>query len=784
MSKKTKKESEKPVKLFTLDTETRGLFGDIFRVGLYTGDKYYATNTFKQLKSIMKQYTEKYDCHIFIHNLDFDLSKLAEDVLPNADLKNSIFINNNVTVFSTSINDSQTREEKEIISQPITFHDSNKLIMGRLKKICKDFGIEEKKAKIELKDHILELGWGRNRNGEPITDEKEYDEFESEGYYFMNVDPYEKELNEYLRNDCISLYEIMKTLIKLSNLPLGEFLKCPTTASLAMKVFQFNYEEDYERATSTNYLGKWGSFTESVVRDAYYGGRTEVFQPILKGGYHYDVNSLYPYVMKVNKIPFGQARHHEGEKAENVFRYWLNYRQGGGFLEVDIYIPENIHIPPLPAKREKKLMFPVGKLHGVWTFEEIELALEVGCKIEQIYQCIYFEKTDFIFKRFVEKYEKIKNESEGAKRTFAKLMQNSLYGKFGMKRIRETLLPASHKTKCEEKGYTYVEYTHPFMDEEFIEAKIPSYAKYIQPHVAAYVTSHARILLYKGLIAQHKKGEVAYCDTDSVACSETFDPEMVHSKEYGKWKLESVLEEGIFIQPKTYYERSKPIMKEIKKEIPVMKDGYYRVEEVTVKKELIIEETKKFKGVPNKYVQPLTRHTYMDIVNKLKELQVRSENGEKIKKEDAYYSIYKGEKKRIKFATTLKNGVDNFDLFTEVSKGILLINRQKRKMDYINNKTFPHAIYDYGESWEAEQLDEAMKEWENEFKEYDDIKEKVKMYGYIKIPEMGDQYYYEYQDLNNSVRKKYFRKNGLALDVWCKEANEDPALLMDELRGY
>ncbi|MFD7736535.1 hypothetical protein ACFV6F_39945, partial [Kitasatospora phosalacinea] len=123
------KSASKPVKILTLDTETRGLFGEVFRVGLYDGSRYRATNTFKNLKTVLSQYTTKYDCHVFIHNLDFDISKIAKDILPEADLKNSIFINNVVTVFKTGLNESQITEVNEIISQAITFHDSSKLVM-------------------------------------------------------------------------------------------------------------------------------------------------------------------------------------------------------------------------------------------------------------------------------------------------------------------------------------------------------------------------------------------------------------------------------------------------------------------------------------------------------------------------------------------------------------------------------------------------------------------------------------------------------------------------------
>ncbi|MBT2718063.1 DNA polymerase [Bacillus sp. ISL-57] len=680
--KKQKKEDKKPVKIFTLDTETRGLFGDIFRVGMYDGEKYFVSNTFKEIKNILSKYTINYDCHIFIHNLDFDLSKMATELIPTVDLNKSIFINNNVTVFQASITTAQHTEENDIITQPITLHDSNKIILGRLKKICKDFGLDSNQSKIELKDHILKLGWGRNKKGEPIKNKSEYDEFESEGYYFMNVDPWEKELNEYLRMDCVSLYEVITTLINISELPIHEFLKCPTTASLAMKVFQINYPEDYEKACSTNYYGVTGEKNEAFIRNSYCGGRTEVFTPYLEQGYHYDVNSLYPYVMKNFPIPYGKPTMYMGDKARQMFKYWYNFGQGAGFMEIDIHIPDTLHIPPLPAKRNNKLIFPVGNLHGTWTFEEIKVALEMGCKINKIYQCLFFDKVDFIFKDFIAYYEKIKTTSEGAKKTFAKLMQNSLYGKFGMRRLRRSLLPIEELDKCKEryrtKGYRYIVLNNPLIEgDEFIEADIASHAPYIQPHIAAYVTSLARIVLYKGIMEQLDKGQVAYCDTDSVACKAMMDDELVDDKEYGKWKLESEVVEGIFLQPKTYWEKHGEL-------------------EEDAEGNLMNKETKKFKGIPKRKMEDVTVDTYRQIFGKLQDIQRREEAGEKIPKEEAYFPLYlKAEKKRFKFATNLKNGQTNFDDDFEVTKGIILTNSQKRKMDYINNTSTPHKLNEW-----------------------------------------------------------------------------------------
>lgn len=694
-----KKKSEKPVKLFTLDTETRGLFGEVFRVGLYDGEKYSAANTFSTLKSIITRFAKEYDCHIFIHNLDFDLAKLAEDVIRETDLDHSIFINNNVAVYKTSLVETQIREECEIISQPITFHDSLKLISNMsLDKICKDFHIATEHAKMNLKDHILSLGWARDKYNRPTTNEKEYHKFNSEGYYFNHVHPEEKVLNDYLRNDCIGLYKVIEELIRMSQLDIHDFLKCPTTASLALKVYKKKYPEDYEMAVSTKiYFSKTeGKFYENFIREGYFGGRTEVFTPLLENGFHYDVNSLYPYIMKMNKFPVGKPNHYIGMQAEILFKDWLKRKKGAGFLEVDIYIPEDLFIPPLPRndklnpryEKFKKLIFPVGKIHGVYTYEEIELALEMGGRIDKYYQSVHFNRTAYIFRNFVQYFEEIKKNSEGALRTFAKLMQNSLYGKFGMIRNRETMLPYSALEMCEEKGYLYRIAEHPLIKgQKFIIAIVPSHAEYIQPHIAAYVTSLARILLYRGLIAQLGKGAVHYCDTDSIACQELFDPDMVDDKEYGKWKLESEIKEGLFLQPKVYYEKHKAYLKNETGEFILDDNG-----------NKIHKETKKFKGVPSKHISKLHRGTYFDIYERLKEIQRKTEAGEMISEEEEKYLLYEKDEKRVKFGTALKNGEKikyNFDHKLEVRKCLILTSRQKRNMDYIRNTSKPHVVHDY-----------------------------------------------------------------------------------------
>lgn len=671
MNKKRQKKIKRPIKILTLDTETRGLFGEMFRVAIYDGadNKYYAANTINEIKNTLIKYSIKYDCHVFIHNLDFDLAKLASELIPNALLDKSIFINNNVTVFSTSLVESQAIEENDIIPQPITLHDSNKIIMGKLSKICKDFGLDEYQSKIDLKDHILSIGWGRDREDQPTSDPDQYDPFNSEGYYFKHVDPWERQLNEYLRMDCVSLYHVITTMIELSELEIDDFLRCPTTASLAMKIFQKNYKADYKKATSTIYAGKFGEAAEMFVREAYCGGRTEVFIPEILDGFHYDENSMYPYAMKTRHIPYGKPIMYSGQKAHDIFSYWYNTDQGAGFIQCDVYVPTDMFIPPLPLKRFNKLIFPTGNITGTWTFHELKMAIDYGCSVHKIHHCLYFEKTAVIFKNFVEYFEEIKNTSKGAKRLFAKLMQNSLYGKFGMKRIRKTLLPYSEKSKCEERlqqeNLRYFEFENDLYG-KFIEAEVISKQEYIQPHIAAYITSYARMNLFEVLQLQLEKGYVAYCDTDSIVCEKELPPDYIDDLEYGKWKKEAELKSGLFLQPKTYAEHEST--------------GHINL---------------KFKGVPKRQLDEMNYDSFTAILNRLKEIENMEAAGIEIPKEEYYYKLFDGIEKRHKFAATLKSGHTDFDRIMYVKKGMLLNNMQKRKMYYNDNTSAAHELKEW-----------------------------------------------------------------------------------------
>jgi len=184
----------------------------------------------------------------------------------------------------------------------------------------------------------------------------------------------------------------------------------------------------------------------------------------------------------------------------------------------------------------EKLYFPIGKLNGVWTTEELLIAESLGCRIQKVFKAIYF-RTEAILRDFVVKLYRLKKEAEEPARTIAKYLLNSFYGKFGQSPVKKVYITEADAPKGswpimkpdgEPSGFAFYERT--------------SNAAYLLPHISSAVTSMARLHLLSRL-----NENVYYCDTDSVFTPESLDT----GKEIGEW---SFVGEGEcqFWQPKLY----------------------------------------------------------------------------------------------------------------------------------------------------------------------------------------------------------------------------------------
>lgn len=626
------KKHKKPIKIITLDTETyNGLLGRLKRIAIYDGITVTYGYKFQDVEKVLIGFFENgFDVHVYIHNLEFDARKIPEifrqDII---EWGKCCLINNKFAKISTKY---------------YTIHDSFKLLPMSLKKLSKSFEVEN--GKLDLWEEVQAL----------------YPEQYTDIVDFLDRCHVDNELYlKYLGYDVISLYEVLYKFMDLLGITEQEFITRLSTASISRYIFQNGYKGkafQHDGEAKTDYemmcLFKWHNGNvdgynrldiEDKIRQSYFGGRTEVFKPMLQNkGFHYDVNSLYPSRFKL-PYPIGKPEISVGEYAKNKFEKWQKFKLGLGFVKARVFIPMQ-HIPPLPV-RMSKLVFPCGEVIGTWTYNELDYAIkECGVEVLEIYETIHFPKTFPIFANFVQVFYKMKEDATKNKnealRTLAKLILNVAYGYTGMRRDdKSQLKPISEMEKHKDEIMSYDE------DLGFIEIPSEIHSQYIQVQIASYVTSYARLVLLDALRSAEKSGaNVYYCDTDSIVTDKPLPDSIVSDTVLGKWKLESTPDRALFLRPKVYVEA-------------------YGT-----------DTTKKFKGVSRETIgNDFEYDTYEFLYNELCELKHDSVIVEKnrtmlnsiivLQKEGKDYDYYELREKRMNLKTTEKRVMYYKENYTE-----------------------------------------------------------------------------------------------------------------------
>ena len=611
---------------YTFDTETRGLFGKIFAWRAYDGQHLIAGEKGEEaVKWLMSLSSED---HIYIHNLDFDLAKLMKSFL-FVDLDDCTVINRKFA-------------RATIIDGP-TLHCSWHILRSSLANLSKSFDLGAD-AKRDLQE-VLPLHGYRDKHD-----------------FFKRVKADDPLLSEYLDYDVISLHKIIAQLMDYAGL--GEkFFRINTTPQLAMKVFQANFKADYKALTSQNVPYAYDDFC----RDCYIGADTQMFRPHMEhAGYHYDINSLYPFVMEAYEYPYGACRYEEGELAKSIFGMTQKYpdRYPAYLVEATVSVPKKEKYPSLPVHLADKLIFPVGEITGHWTKPELEYALSRGAKVLDIHRILMWRRTHDYFSRFIAWAKQGKIESTGGKRQFYKDVMNSFYGKLGMSMIRQSYLKSSEENRERfVESLPVYEYESEFAG-RFLEGWValdPFKAPYVQPHIAAYVTAYARLELIKQIHHEEdRKNPVYYCDTDSIVVENPLEEIYTHDSDFGKWKMEAHIKEGIFLAPKLYAET-------------------HANDSITLKA----------KGVPKERREEEGFRWYRQALESLKRGQTKLE-------------FYSGGKRRMKIISAMKRGED-LDRQVDDEKTFNFSRRQKRNVDWMGNRSKP---------WDAKVFYDEMREQE------------------------------------------------------------------------
>lgn len=452
----------------------------------------------------------------YFHNLKFDGEFIIHYLLTHG----FVHVNEKklgVNQFSTIISDLnvfyciKVKFKEEVI---ISFFDSLKLLNFSVEEVAKAFNLSIKKLEIDYK--------AKREKGHKITDEEK----------------------EYLKHDVMIMSLALEKMFEMK-------ITRMTIASNAMNFFK--------DTISKKRFEEWFKppLYDKDLRQAYKGGFTylnEIYRgKEVKEGIVLDVNSLYPSVMYYSPMPYGEGIYFDGK-----------------------YVPDklyNLYIQNITCQfRIKKDMIPTIQIKNNLSFvpteylsssngESINLTLtNVDLKLflehYEIYDVSYnwgwkYKSSTKIFKRYIDYWNelKVKATKEGNKplRTIAKLMLNSLYGKFA----------------ASPEGRSKI----PYLDNNIVKYKLSELEErtaYYLP-ISIFITSWARDKTIRSAQAVYHR--FIYADTDSLHLEGTDIPEnlLISDTELGKWKIESTFKRGKYLRQKCYIEDAVTPVDEIEK---------------------------------------------------------------------------------------------------------------------------------------------------------------------------------------------------------------------------
>lgn len=278
------------------------------------------------------------------------------------------------------------------------------------------------------------------------------------------------------------------------------------------------------------------------IRLAYRGGWTYV-NPKYQGqmldgeGSVWDVNSMYPAVMRQSSYPIGTpVRLAPGQSELHGYPHTIH----GALLDATI---KPGRLPMIQVKRDARYN-PVDyqtHVEGIeWYGTEVDWALlyeQYDVTIHEWIGGFAFRGIRGLFDRYIDKWMEVKEQSTGGMRTQAKFQLNNLWGRFAINPLRAGRLP-----EIGPDGAIRYQLTAQVYDE-------PCYTP-----VGVWTTSYGRDRVIRA--AQSFGDRFLAADTDSCHVLGT-DPGVleVHDTRLGAWKREAVFERATYLRAKAYAEQ-------------------------------------------------------------------------------------------------------------------------------------------------------------------------------------------------------------------------------------
>ena len=464
-------------------------------------DEFIYDNNIESFINWLEKHTNS---NIYFHNLRFDGEFIISWLLKNGFKYNDELVTKTFNCIIAGTGQFYKMDicfyKRGKYKKVVHIYDSLKKLPFPVKKIAKDFELPILKGEIDYS--------AKREVGHVLTDD---------------------ELS-YLRNDV----EIMARALKIQ---LEEGMTHMTIGSDALHSFKKILTEKLFKS----YYPVLDLEVDKDIRRAYKGGYTytnKIYQAKDMGeGLVYDVNSMYPSVMYDEYLPYGIPIFFEGE-----YEYDPEYPLYIQKIKADLSLKDD-HIPTIQCKTNMYFNATeyIEETNGMLSMFVTNIDLDIIKEQYNILDIEYISGYKFkackgLFCKYIDKYMEMKKNNIGAKRQLAKLMLNSLYGKFASNPKTQAKIPyLNENNEVEYKTIT-------------AKDKEPVYTP-----VGVFITSYARSRIQR--TAQSVYFRFCYADTDSIHIIGKDIPNIdVDDKELGKWALENEFKRARFLRAKTYIE--------------------------------------------------------------------------------------------------------------------------------------------------------------------------------------------------------------------------------------
>jgi DNA polymerase elongation subunit (family B) len=345
-----------------------------------------------------------------------------------------------------------------------------------------------------------------------------------------------RKIAEYLKSDCVYLYELISGFV-------ANFGVQITQASAAMNQWKKISQQKLPNTTKEFY---------DLMAPYYYGGRVECFESgIIDTNFKVlDINSAYPFAM-LHKHPYSAGYSHVESFVEGADFYKVRCVSHGAFPYRGEGNPGEFAGLRFPNDSELRTYTITG-----WEYATAKQTKTISSE-KVLESFVFTDHVDFgeYINHFYEMRKRANEKGNKAESLFAKLLMNSLYGKFASNPDNYKnymIVPMDVIAGLEQTGWTFGGELGPW---GLAEAPLNEDQKrYYNVATGASITGFVRAMLWRAIA---ESTGVLYCDTDSIAVRVSGQCIRL-GQELGEWKDEGNFDRAGIAGKKLYIFRGVP----------------------------------------------------------------------------------------------------------------------------------------------------------------------------------------------------------------------------------